>query len=87
MSISIPSQDEQDQDMCDKQMHVFDAKGGKTLFRPIDQVKTQLAKLTKEAAGLTPNSSAACIMHWVLKIHRALSRLNVGLSPEIQEKF
>jgi hypothetical protein len=87
MSMSNPSQDDQDQDMLDRQMHVFDAKGEKTLFRPIDQVKTQLAKLTKEAAGLTPNSSAAYILYWVLKIHRALSRLNVGLSAEIQREI
>ena len=68
MSLSFSSLDEQGHDMHDRQMHVLDASGGKTLFRPIDQVKIQLAKLSKEAVGLSPNSSAAYILHWVLKI-------------------
>ena len=69
ISNSIPFGDDQEQNMFNQQIHVLQSKGDYTLFRPIDQVKTQLAKLTKEAAGLTPNSSAADILHWVLKIH------------------
>ena len=82
-----PSHDEQGKDMFDKELNVLDARGEKPLFRPIDQVKTHLAKLRKEAVGLTPNSSAADILYWVLKIPRALSRLNVGLLPDIQREI
>jgi hypothetical protein len=87
VSNSIPSADDQDQNMFNQQIHVLQSKGEYTLFRPIDQVRIQLAKLTKEAAGLTPNSSAAYILHWVLKIHRALTRLKVGLSTELQKEI
>ena len=73
----------------EQKMFLGDSKGDQSLstMKPSEQVKSHLAKIAKEAKGLTPNSSPSHILYWVLKMHRVLTRLRVGCTIKVQKEI